>query len=85
MESPISEKQLTIEHFPLDADTSINFVNTRVAAAQLLASGYRGALAPALEAGGPTDLLPGTYEGGMKVWECSEDLTRSSPVVLLPI
>ena len=71
---------MTIEHFPLDADTSINFVNTRVAAAQLLASGYQGALAPALEPGGPSDLLPGTYEGGMKVWECSEDLTRSSPL-----
>jgi hypothetical protein len=35
---------------------------------------YEGALTPALEGG--TDLVPAQYEGGLKIWECSEDLVR---------
>ena len=29
-----------------------------------------------MEDGGKTDLIPGVYEGGLKVWECSIDLCR---------
>ena len=36
---------------------------------------YKGDLSPALGTE-HSDLVPGTYEGGLKVWECSEDLTR---------
>jgi hypothetical protein len=36
---------------------------------------YSGPLSPALEGG--TDLVPALYEGGLKIWECSEDLVRS--------
>jgi len=37
---------------------------------------YEGALTPDLEGG--TDLVPAQYgyEGGLKIWECSEDLVR---------
>ena len=35
---------------------------------------YEGPLSPALEGG--TDLVPAMYEGGLKIWECSEDLVR---------
>ena len=36
---------------------------------------YKGDLSPALGTE-DSDLVAGTYEGGLKVWECSEDLTR---------
>ena len=36
---------------------------------------YKGDLSPALGTE-HSDLVPGTYEGGLKVWECSEDLAR---------
>ena len=36
---------------------------------------YKGDLSPALGTE-DSDLVPGTYEGGLKVWECSEDLAR---------
>ncbi len=35
---------------------------------------YEGTLTPAREGG--TDLVPAQYEGGLKIWECSEDLVR---------
>jgi len=39
---------------------------------------YEGALTPALEGG--TDLVPAQYEGGLMIWECSEDLVRKVPM-----
>ena len=36
---------------------------------------YKGDLSAALGSE-HSDLVPGTYEGGLKVWECSEDLAR---------
>jgi hypothetical protein len=44
---------------------------------------YEGALTPALEGG--TDLVPAQYEGGLKIWECSEDLVRYQHTSLLRV
>ena len=66
----------------VDAGMSINFVNTSIVCTLLKDAGYKGDLSPAL-GNDHTDLVPGTYEGGLKVWECSEDLARylhSSPL-----
>lgn len=63
------------EQFELDEGTSINFVNSSIVCALLKTAGYKGDLSPALGTG-HSDLVPGTYEGGLKVWECSEDLAR---------
>jgi len=63
------------EQFELDRGTSINFVNSSIVCTLLKDSGYKGDLSPALGTE-HSDLVPGTYEGGLKVWECSEDLAR---------
>jgi len=63
------------EQFDLDRGTSINFVNSSIVCTLLKDSGYKGDLSPALGTE-HSDLVPGTYEGGLKVWECSEDLAR---------
>jgi len=63
------------EQFELDENTSINFVNSSIVSTLLKDAGYKGDLSPALGTE-HSDLVPGTYEGGLKVWECSEDLTR---------
>ena len=81
------------EQFELGGGTSINFVNSSIVCALLKDAGfvhsilqrpykscnfrYKGDLSPALGTE-HSDLVPGTYEGGLKVWECSEDLTRFS-------
>jgi len=72
------------EQFELDRGTSINFVNSSIVCTLLKDSGYKGDLSPALGSE-HSDLVPGTYEGGLKVWECSEDLARflyTSPLEL---
>ena len=51
---------------------SFSFVKDQVILANLR---YKGDLSPALGTE-DSDLVAGTYEGGLKVWECSEDLTR---------
>jgi len=63
------------EQFELDENTSINFVNSSIVCTLLKDAGYKGDLSPALGTE-DSDLVAGTYEGGLKVWECSEDLTR---------
>ena len=63
------------EQFGLDGETSINFVNSAVVCTLLKETGYKGDLSVALGSE-HSDLEPGTYEGGLKVWECSEDLVR---------
>jgi len=72
------------EQFELEGGTSINFVNSSIVCTLLKDAGYKGDLSPALGTE-HSDLVPGTYEGGLKVWECSEDLTRflyTSPLEL---
>jgi len=66
----------SIEHFEVDTEININFVNSSSVGSQLQAKGYSGDLSPALGSGTNTDLVPGKYEGGLKIWECSEDLVR---------
>lgn len=50
----------------------VNFVSSDAVSKRLQAEGYTGDLLPALTS--QTDLQPGVYEGGLKIWECSEDL-----------
>ena len=58
-------------------EESLNIVDSEAVSHLLAQEGYQGDLSPAL---GPkdcgTDLLPGQYEGGLKIWECSEDLVN---------
>ena len=64
---------LSIEHFDVGS-SALNFVNSESVGKCLSASDYSGELTPALSAS--TDLVPGVYEGGLKIWECSEDLVH---------
>ena len=60
-----------------EEEESLNIVDSEAASQLLAQSGYEGELSPALAANNcGTDLLPGQYEGGLKIWECSEDLVR---------
>jgi len=63
------------EQFELGGGASINFVNSSIVCTLLKDAGYKGDLSPALGTE-DSDLVPATYEGGLKVWECSEDLAR---------
>eukprot|EP00092_Neocalanus_flemingeri_P033182 GFUD01036088.1.p1 GENE.GFUD01036088.1~~GFUD01036088.1.p1 ORF type:complete len:287 (-),score=81.13 GFUD01036088.1:192-1052(-) len=64
---------LSIEHFDVGCST-LNFVNSETVSQDLKARDYSGDLTPALS--NSTDLVPGVYEGGLKIWECSEDLVN---------
>ena len=64
---------LSIEHFDIGSSV-INFVNSESVGKDLTARDYSGDLTPALSSS--TDLVPGVYEGGLKIWECSEDLVH---------
>jgi len=52
----------------------IHFINSETVVINMKSSLYSGDLTPALE--DSTDLVTGVYEGGLKIWECSEDLVR---------
>ena len=66
-------RMLSIEHFDIGTSV-INFVNSESVGKDLTARDYSGDLTPALSSS--TDLVPGVYEGGLKIWECSEDLVH---------
>ena len=58
-----------------EEEESLNIVDSEAVSHLLAQSGYEGDLSPALAStSSATDLLPGQYEGGLKIWECSEDL-----------
>ena len=58
-----------------EEEESLNIVDSEAVSHLLAQSGYEGDLSPALATNSSaTDLLPGQYEGGLKIWECSEDL-----------
>jgi len=61
-------------HINSDNNKVLKFVNSEIVKVSLLDKNYSGDLTPALE--NSTDLVPGVYEGGLKVWECSEDLVN---------
>merc|ERR1719242_2447114 len=62
------------DQFKLDSDKSISLLNSDSVTFRLRTEEYSGDLEPALLDN--TDLVPGKYEGGLKIWECSEDLVR---------
>ena len=63
------------DSYTVACDESLLIVNSEVVSQLLAQSGYEGDLSPALATNKTaTDLLPGQYEGGLKIWECSEDL-----------
>jgi len=64
---------LSIEHFNVGSSV-LNYINSGVVGEELKARDYSGDLTPALS--NSTDLVPGVYEGGLKIWECSEDLVE---------
>jgi len=64
---------LSIEHFEMES-YSLNFVNSESVSKDLESRDYSGDLTPALSSS--TDLVSGVYEGGLKIWECSEDLVH---------
>ena len=72
------EKISTIDQilsFPVGEEESLNIVDSQAVSHLLAQSGYEGELSPALATTTTaTDLVPGQYEGGLKIWECSEDL-----------
>ena len=60
-----------------EEEESLNIVDSEAVSRLLAQDGYQGDLSPALagqDCG--SDLLPGQYEGGLKIWECSEDLVN---------
>ena len=61
-----------IDSYPVGGGETLNIVNSEAVTRLLTQAGYEGDLSPALNTN--TDLLPGQYEGGLKIWECSEDL-----------
>ena len=65
-----------IYSYPVGEEDSLNIVDSEAVTQLLAQSGYEGDLSPALATNSSeaTDLLPGQYEGGLKIWECSEDL-----------
>ena len=64
-----------IDSYSVSRDETLNIVNSDVVTHLLTQSGYEGDLSPALAVNNTaTDLVPGQYEGGLKIWECSEDL-----------
>jgi len=52
----------------------IKYVNNEDVSHRLKQEGYKGDVEASLQ--GDTDLVPGVYEGGMKIWECSLDLVQ---------
>lgn len=62
------------DQFKFDSDTSLSILNSDSISFRLRTEEYSGDLEPALLDN--TDLVPGKYEGGLKIWECSEDLVR---------
>jgi len=52
----------------------LNFINSGTVVTNLKDQEYEGDLKPALDE--KSDLVAGVYEGGLKIWECSEDLVR---------
>jgi len=62
------------DQFKLGEDTSLSILNSDSITFRLRTEEYSGDLEPALLDN--TDLVPGKYEGGLKIWECSEDLVR---------
>jgi len=64
---------LSIEHFDTKGSV-LNFVNSESVSKNLISRDYSGDLTPALN--NSTDLVSGVYEGGLKIWECSEDLVE---------
>jgi len=66
-------RMLSVEHFEMGS-FSLNFVNSEAVSKDLESRDYSGDLTPALSSS--TDLVSGVYEGGLKIWECSEDLAH---------
>lgn len=64
---------LSIEHFNVGTSV-LNYINSGIVGEELKAQDYSGDLTPALSSS--TDLVPGVYEGGLKIWECSQDLAE---------
>lgn len=64
----------TSKKVPQPRIVALSFLNSETVAVNLRENSYEGPLTPALEGG--TDLVPAQYEGGLKIWECSEDLVR---------
>ena len=65
---------LSIEHYNIGGISVLNFVNSESVSKDLESRNYSGDLTPALS--NSTDLVSGVYEGGLKIWECSEDLVE---------
>ena len=65
---------LSIEHYNIGGRSVLNFVNSESVSKDLESRNYSGDLTPALA--NSTDLVSGVYEGGLKIWECSEDLVE---------
>jgi len=63
---------LSIEHYNIGGRSVLNFVNSESVSKDMESRNYSGDLTPALT--DSTDLVSGVYEGGLKIWECSEDL-----------
>ena len=63
---------LSIEHYDIGGRSILNFVNSESVGKGMESRNYSGDLTPALT--DSTDLVSGVYEGGLKIWECSEDL-----------
>ena len=64
-----------IVSYPVGEGDSLNILDSEAVSHLLAQSGYEGDLSPALATNSSaTDLVPGQYEGGLKIWECSEDL-----------
>lgn len=64
-----------IDTYTVDGGETLNIVNSEGVGQQLTEAGYKGDLSPALATNkSASDLVAGQYEGGLKIWECSQDL-----------
>jgi len=66
--------EFTSEKISIESDQVLNYVNTKEIVKSLEKQKYSGDLTPALKES--SDLVPGVYEGGLKIWECSYDLVK---------
>ena len=73
------EEEILKSRQKLSKGLKFSFDDEKISSIALHIKTYKNSEFPSLNVQNNKDLVPGQYEGGIKVWECSKDLCNFLP------